>query len=174
MFSPHVSIWGIKNWFAFRSFMFIWPFDYHKSYSAPLKNYVASLSDSTSLRVSIKNLSSLSFRWCFRLFFFFCFGNNSFYWWSVSSGRIERYQRSSRSFGMESMFICFFGSLINMQKDITPGPQLISISSVMITVNYCKLYWFFSSDSNCRPVRMDRYSKRWNGTLFSFVSFPNL
>jgi hypothetical protein len=95
------------------------------------------------------------------------FLKNSYHWCSVISCRVECYQRSTQSFGMESML--FFVSH-HMQKDITPGlgPQLISVTSVKTTVNKRTdtFPFFFSSDSYCSPIRMGRYSKCWNGACF--------
>ena len=103
---------------------------------------MASLLDSTSLRVSFKVVVVI----VTHLIDVFSY---SFYWRSVISYRVEFYPKSSQSFGMESMFVLFFfvSYLVQNKKrkkvvlysNITLGlgPQLIdilSITSVMIDV----------------------------------------
>ena len=120
------------------------------------------LSDFTSLRVSLNlflprllvifiDVSNSSILFSLK---------NSYCWRSVISCRIECHQRSTRPFGMESML---FSLSHHMQK--------ISLR----TCHICHDHWhfLFSSDPYCRPIRMGRYSKCWNGACF-LPSFPSL
>ena len=162
MFSTHVSIRGTKNDWPSSEVLCLSDLRLSWFYSAPLKKCVVSLSDFTSLRVSLNlflprllviSLMSPNSSILFSL-------KNSYCWRSVISCRLECHQRSTRPFGMESM-------LFSLSHHIKKIP--------LRTCHICHDHWhfLFSLDSYCRPIRMGRYSKCWNGACF-LPSFPSL
>ena len=128
MFSPHVSIRGIKiNDITFYVYL---TFDCQNLIVRPQK-FTWSHCRTLPVCESVEGVILLPHHFV-DVFFCLFILKNSFCWSFVISYRVEFYPKSSQSFGMESML---FSVSCHMQKDITPG-LVISVASIMLIDHY--------------------------------------